>query len=303
MDRHTKIGLALLFFTALLLSTLIAWAVISTENFDRHVRPGDSYTVGNRTYTFPKIPVKYMRSSKAPSTDVKVPILSDKFLQNQRQLLIDVSEMLTGIGIVHWVSGGTMLGFKTFKTALPWDDDSDMHTLWKHRPYLYGEQIVRDADVRDLEIFHLPKANIHQATREGAAVRFRRKGTWSPTLDLFFEKKRPDGKWGKVDGWLGDSVYFNKREVWPAEDLFPIQAVEIDDMTVYMPAHPERLLTQQYGKGWADYRVIVDPLLSHHFVFRFLDLVWQVRKPKPLEEDASGPFGKVGAKVKADSVK
>lgn len=295
MQRRTKIFLCVLLglFCALALAVLISWVALSHDNFNRTIKPGDKYTVGDRQYTLPKLPIRSTTMPKsASSPDNSVQILRDEFLQKQRDLLVRVTSTLDKLGVEYWLSGGTLLGFIRHGTFIPWDDDMDLHTSWDNRPMLYGlgprgEEFNRALASVGLESIMLPGIGTYESsTKEGAAVRLRVVGTDLPVCDIFFE--RPSFKdtnvWTKIDSWtVGISggppdVVESTKERWTHEQLFPLQKVHVDGLELAMPAKPDEILAIQYSPKAMQEMVYRHPMLSHQFPFRFLFGVWTRRQ-------------------------
>lgn len=269
-------------FSLLILGVLIAWVVVSHDNYDRTIKPGDRYSIGNRTYKLPKIKARSASGNKSSATDdTQVYILKDAFLSQQRDLLIRVSSLFKKLEIPYWLSGGSLLGFIRHETFIPWDDDMDIHTTWEQRKYLYSKEFTYELDKYDLESIYIPKIGTYEyATKEGAAVRLRIKGTHLPVCDIFFEKSTDDNKFVKIDSWSGvegQDVVESTKERFNHTDLFPLQFKTIDDIELSLPANPQAILEQQYGKNVMNEMIFRHPMISHQFPFRFLSFIWYKR--------------------------
>ena len=285
MGRKTKIilGVSLFLFSALVVAVLISWVVLSHDNYNRTIKPGEKYTVGEREYTLPKVNARSSTgSNKSGSKDTSVHILKDEFLQLQRDLLVRVTSMLKEFEIPYWISGGTLLGFMRHGTFIPWDDDMDLHVKWDQREYMYSKVFSKKIADYGLESIMLPGIGGYEfATKEGAAIRLRVIGSDLPVCDIFFEKQVMDEKdgemWVKIDSWKGDTVVESSKERWPVDQLFPLQTRVIDDIELMLPANPQAMLEKQYSKSVMDEMVYRHPMLSHQFPFRFLFGVWKKR--------------------------
>jgi hypothetical protein len=135
-----------------------------------------------------------------------------------------------------------------------------------------------------LETFFLKGASLKYATREGAAVRIRKKGTYAPTLDIFFVKENEKGELQKVHSWDGDKLTTGAKETWPTKShVFPLRITDVDGMEWPLPNKGEELLTIQYGDGWNKEIKSPKPLTaSHKWAFWYTNRVlhvWSVRKP------------------------
>jgi len=267
--------LFLVLFALAVIGLLIAWVVVSEENFDRTIKPGDTYKVGDRTYTLPNVPILNSQFKEVG----KVKILSDTFLQRQRNLLIATDSLMRRLRIPYFISGGTLIGYSMpgLETMMPHDDDLDIHVDFKHRDYLWSKEFAQECDKEGLESVYLRMATKKLATREGAAVRVRFKGDRMPVLDIFFETKDPkDGQWKKIDAWNGDTLTYNTREQWPEDAVFPIRRKQVDGMHLNFPNKPEELLSRQYSKKVHERIVVPDRMLSHAFPYLVLgDVVWR----------------------------
>jgi len=291
MEYKTKIFLCVLLglFCALVLAVLISWIALSHDNFNRTIKPGDKYTVGDREYTLPRMPIRSSTMAKNKSSvDNTVSILRDEFLQRQRDLLVRVTTLLDSQQIEYWLSGGTLLGFIRHGTFIPWDDDMDLHTSWENRPVMYGvdthegPKFKKALEEAGLESIMLPGiGTFTDSTKEGAAIRLRIVGTDLPVCDIFFERPstRDPGTWTKIDSWSnsGVDVVESTKERWTHDQLFPIQRQVIDGIMLSLPAKPDELLAIQYSPKAMNEMVYRHPMLSHQFPFRFLFGVWQRR--------------------------
>lgn len=280
-------GVAVVVLVSFVILIVSLWAIIPSLYYTRSIRPGQVYNVCGRAYRMPNVKARCDGPGgpwrKPATTDVSIPILSEGVLNRQRELLQRITAMLTDEEIRHWVAGGTLIGFHgPFQTFIPWDDDIDIHTTWEHREWFFSDQCTRLAQDRGLEIIQLRGQDQHKAFREGAAVRFRLQGDVTPVCDVFFEKEKEAGIWGKVDGWnmasANNGIVWNRRESWSRQDLFPLQKKRVDGMDLWMPANPEAIVKVQYGDRWRETMVYRPPLFSHHFPFHVGAFVWRVRK-------------------------
>lgn len=271
-----RVAFILLFlFIVTIIGLLITWVVVSEENFDRTIRAGDTYAVGDRTYTLPSVPILNAQFQEVG----KVKILSDTFLQRQRNLLIATDRLLRRLRIPYFISGGTLIGFTMpgLESMMPHDDDLDIHVDFKHRDYLWSSDFAKECDKEDLEAVYLRMASTKLAAREGAAVRIRFRGDRMPVLDIFFETQDPkDGLWKKIDAWGPDGLTYNSREQWSTEAVFPLQRKDVDGMSLSFPNQPKVLLAKQYSPKVHERIVVPDRMLSHAFPYLVLgEIVWR----------------------------
>lgn len=292
MQRKYKLYIAcvlIFLILALIISLSVTWAVLAHENYSRWIKPGQEYKVNDRVYRMPDVPLK-KGNMKVGRKDQKVLILSEEFLQRERDLLIKITNMFDENKITYWLSGGSLIGFAgNYKTFIPWDDDIDMHTQYRFKEYMFSTKFADLCHQHDLEIIQLVGQGKDFALREGAAVRLRMRNTQMPVCDIFFEtekttnagekKNNNNGEtmWGKLDGWNGQKLTFNKKEEWPKSHLFPIRKLEVDGMSLSVPNKYNDILTYQYGKNVNNEMVYVDPMFSHQIPYRFLFGFWKKR--------------------------
>lgn len=253
-------------FTVLLVTNVILWGNVSHRFYDREIAAGESYEVGERAYTVPDIE---LRGSTAR-------LLSEEFLTKQRGLLESVTQTLGKLKMDHWLSGGTLLGFKRHGTFIPWDDDCDVHTRWENREYMFSEKFREDISEGGLEAIYLRGTSLNRATKEGAAVRLRRRGTIMPVCDVFFVKPSKDGtRVEKIDSWRKTDVTKpSTKETWDTDVIFPTRWVDVDGMRLPFPNNSKVALEQQYGENVMDVMYARSAWFSHAYPYAILRWVW-----------------------------
>ena len=265
---------ALFFLT--LVGMVLTWAFVCDAHFTRTVGPGDTYTVGKRTYHLPTVPL--LNTEGESLSQIK--ILSEDFLCKQRLLLEKTHALLTTLSIPYFISGGTLIGFTMpgLESMMPHDYDLDVHVTYDHRDYLWSSAFAQACAHQGLEAIYLRVSTLKLATREGAAVRLRLPDTRMPVLDIFFEHQDPqDGLWKKVDGWTPQgTLNYNSKEQWTEEEVYPLVTKEVDGLTLSFPQNPTALLTKQYGKRVHERIVVPHRMLSHAFPYEvFGSAVWR----------------------------
>lgn len=262
-------------FFFVVVGMVLTWAFVSEQNYGRYLRPGDSYTIGSRTYRLPQVPLYDQELNPLPY----VKILSQDFLQRQRRLLAQTHQLMKQLNISYFLSGGTLIGFTMphLESMMPHDDDLDIHVSYKHRDYLWSKEFAKVCASMGLEALYLRVSTLQLATREGAAVRLRWKGQRMPVLDIFFEQQDPkDGLWKKIDSWGPRGVTYNKKECWHADDVFPLTLKQVDGLELSFPHRPQALLEKQYSKKVHERIVVPHRMLSHAFPYLvFGSAIWR----------------------------
>lgn len=247
-------------------AVLASWILMSYGTFPNRVLPGGTYSVDGRTYRVPRLPHATYGTKQTPSLDRAVPMLSHKLLADLRALMIDTYATLEESGTEYWATGGTLIAALLWRYAsLAWDDDADCAVNMKDRAYLWSSEFAALLAARGLETFYLRGASLEFATREGAAVRVRRRGTITPTLDIFFVHERPDGACAKVDSWRGAEFTYNRKETWDSVDwIYPLRRVQLDGFSCTIARRAEDMLTRQYGPKWSSALLSPKPLIATH---------------------------------------
>ena len=177
------------FFLLICFGVLISWCVVSNDcTFDDKLLPGQKYSVGDRQYTVPKLPHKIWGSKQTATMDRPLPRLPEKVLTDLRSLIVDGFQTLRAANVPFWCTGGTLFSAVLWKHLMPFDDDVDVSVLWDDRAYLWSPEFAAIADLNGLEIITFRGASLSFATREGAAIRLRKKKTIFPVMDIFFTK-------------------------------------------------------------------------------------------------------------------
>jgi LicD family len=285
-----RVSLCVLLFALFIHAILIHWIISAHDQFPRQVKPGALYRVKHRQFRFPNVPLRTFQGEKLRA----LRILSEGFQAQQYELLRRCTTMFREHHITYWLSGGTLMGYTWpgLETILPHDDDLDVHIPMDFRATLWSPAFYELCRGYGLELLFLRLSSYQYARREGAAVRIKLAKTDMPVLDVFFEHQDPtDHKWKKVDGWTDAQFIYNSKEQWSEEDLFPLQQIERDGITLHVPAQPLRILRQQYGPNIHQEYVVPSPLISHQFPFKVLgQTIWSPNRPYQKMAPTSVPF-------------
>jgi hypothetical protein len=267
------------------LLTLGTWIHMSYHTFPDRVLPGASYQVGPHTMQVPLLPHKRYKSKEEARLDRPVPKLPDETLLAIHELGKGIHDTLGEVEVPHWMTGGSLIGLLLWNSTMVYDDDIDMAVNWDYRAYLWSPAFATKLAERDLEAFYLRGSSLKWATREGAAVRVRKRGTVVPTCDIFFVKEVGDGTWAKVNSWSEwNRVVYEPKETWQPGWLFPLRHVHAQGVDWPVGHDAESMLTAQYGPAWSQQILSPSPLTaSHRWAFTFTNWVsaWRVGKPEP----------------------
>jgi hypothetical protein len=231
--------------------------------------PGSTYTIGGRAQKIPRLPHKVWKTDQEPSLKRPVPILREQTLIDLRALAIGAFDVLRSQNIEFCVGFGTLLSAVVWGQFMSYDDDIDLCVDWAFREKLYTKEFQAALGAQGLERILLAGQGLSNSDATAAMVRIRAKGTYYPTLDIFFTKEHDDGRYGPVKSWCGDSVEFVTR--WTYDDkswMFPIQTREVDGMQWPLPNKPEDMLKRLYGDNALTVMESPQPLImSHKFAF------------------------------------
>lgn len=212
-------------------------------------------------YTPPSIQHR-MKDSEQLASVVLAPRLTTADVVALRQGQAKITEMLRVFdqicldhSIDYFAIGGTLLGAVAYQNWVPWDGDADVEILYSHWPKL------RKA------LKNLPDSMWLQT--EDTDKHFR---SWLPRyvvgkirdLDSCYLNCQDGVRYH--NGFMIDlNLYYidpqdkvvipdNTRvDYMTRKDLYPLQRVKFDGITINAPNNPEKYLTRNYGKEFRDF--------------------------------------------------
>ena len=230
------------------------------DRSDILAKPGIEYSVAGKNY---KIPNKKLIGNAY--------LLDEKFIIKMKNLLTKANMFFKEKNIEAWLSGGTLLGFIRHQTFIPWDDDLDMHTDIKNKEYMFSDKFKEDLKKYNLEVIYLIGMNSRFSYYKGG-IRLREIDDYNPVMDIFFVEEK-DNYIRKIENWSKKKFTYNKKEIWPKEDFYPIQSKIIDDIEVKLPKNPEKILSKQYGEDFNNKMYCNH--IPHTFLYDTLTFLWR----------------------------
>ncbi len=174
----------------------------------------------------------------------------EKVLSLERELLSEVTKILTNNKIPHWADCGTCLGAYRYGGAIPWDNDVDLGILAPD-----FDNVIHALNALDKKKYHvqdwsnrcLPKTYIRVYIRENRNY-----------LDIYHFAINPELKQiasivsNEGSAFLPKSWKIRERRTaCPSayETVFPLRKGVFDGVEIYMPNQTKKYLQERYGEN------------------------------------------------------
>jgi hypothetical protein len=272
---NAGIAVSILVTLVVLVVLIFVWVGVSRTHYTtRKLQPGEAYTLAQREYIMPNVPV-YGEAF----------LLKDEYVVTLRSLVENLTAILREQNIDAWLTGGSLLGaMRHGAIPMPHDDDADVGVDVKHLDYMYSDAFVQLCKQKGLKVIYLLYNGARNADVHGSAVRVQSLDRSLPfshlaTLDIFFWSKSGESV-DKLDGWFttktGErTLVRNKLEHFHVHDVFPLQKnVYVDGIIVNLPAKPRRVLEQQYSSRVWDAVIARSLFISHSSAYSFTQPFW-----------------------------
>ena len=216
----------------------------------------------NEHYTLDN--VQHPPITELPKQQVKA--ISDTIAHDLKQMYTDFRKLSDKWNAPHWVSGGTLLGAVRHKGFIPWDDDMDLHMNFEDIPILLDSAFNEELNRLGYKLTFCPIGGVAPA-----AFRITKKDAINlspPVIDILFQYNIPDtnnmGRCKQITDFIKPNAKKECKsvvdnEIWDRKDVFPLQKMDFENIWVYAPKNPTKLLEKQYG----DWKRIVFPKISH----------------------------------------
>ena len=205
--------------------------------------PGEAYALDGVKHQLPLLELDDRRQM--------FPVMSDKKARALKSLASDFRDVCTQMELPCWASGGTLLGWKRHQGFVPWDDDVDMHMHRKDLGKLLSPAF-RDALRKKNLVLALGQWRKHDMIK--VTRPFSRNELVTDWIDIFFMDPLPHHSpriYGRcISPWQEYAQpcwAWDRVETWPHDHLFPLQDGPFEDIHMWAPRHPGKVLRQQYG--------------------------------------------------------
>ena len=214
--------------------------------------------------------VKHEPIKNLPKPNVK--IISDKLAKDMKNMYIIFRNYADKKQIPHWAAGGTLLGTIRHKGFIPWDDDMDIHMLMRDIDLLLDPEFSNYLKTHGLKLTYSPLAA--EATAAFRIVKITSKKLIPPFIDILFEYELPSPNGEKILSRCKEITNINKmgtpkncietieKETWSINDIFPLQKSKFENIWIYIPKNPEKILKTQYGSNVLK-EIVFPDFISH----------------------------------------
>jgi phosphorylcholine metabolism protein LicD len=227
------------------------------QSFDGFVHPNKEYIIDG------------VKHDPIPNLQYPSRKIADKLAKDLKNMYVDIRTILDNNDIPHWVYFGTLLGAVRHKGFIPWDDDWDIKIR-------FGDINKLKSAFEDNKQYKLKYLDRDSCFIKVFPIDAINMGV--PFIDIFFDIEKDD-KQGSCEfqNCLETCTNINIDKT----DIFPLNKAIFEDIWVYIPNKPDKLLTLKYGNyhqifvdkphsdyTWMEIGKDVQPYIStEHFTF------------------------------------